>query len=386
MTGDKRFSVNTRIKIEVQNKDMAESIKTVTDRSQFPTLFNNLFSGENVFLRTRSGDLKIHYLGYSSDNVAFRIPRVKSVPEKVIVQTMTQTSTIYASLKYIENSEDTFVFLPVKVQIIIQSRREDRKLLNIEGGGKNIIYISNIMSDFNIKNSLSMSDKKIDNVKEITEFDLQKQFELIRIVFMNEFKNEFRAPHLFNDKKIIMIYNLNEAPDPKHENEYNYYINNIYSRDYSLSRQNKYISEASVPIYYRGIIPYGYVQVNNTKPMTDGHLAVVKRTAVVINELLKKDRVLEPINTRVLVSDISKGGLSIVFRERRMVSNFIQGSLACFDMMLPTRKKATIGATVRNVQFLENSVIKVGMEITYIDAISEVNYDEFLDSRTDGES
>jgi hypothetical protein len=186
--------------------------------------------------------------------------------------------------------------------------------------------------------------------------------------------------HFATNIRPIFIPDLNKEPDGRFEKDYKFYINEIYSNDYKLSSRHEFISEASAPVLIRNMIPYGYLQVNNTAPMTDGHFSVVKRMAVVINELFRKNKLFQPSGDKILVSDLSRSGLGVVFKERKVARLFKKGSLVSFEMMLPTKKKVIIGAIVRNVSFLENGIIKAGFEIRLIDALSEVHYEEFLET------
>lgn len=356
---------------------MADLIKTVTDRAQFQFLLDNFFAGNPVYIKTSSGSLNLQYLGYSDGNVAFRIPLVKSLPENVVVFTRYKTNNIYLSLKHIERNEDTFIFIPLKFQIISESRKEDRKLVGIEGG-KSIIYMNNLITDYNIERALSTAEKKIDKIKEMAEFELKKKFDHLKIVFMHEAKADNRLKHILSTSSPILMANLNVDPEPGKEEDYNFYVNNIYKSDISLSSRNKYISEATVPIMYNNLIPYGYLQVNSTQPISDGMFEVCRRMAIVIDQLLVKNKLFSPMEEKFLVADLSKNGMGFVFREKRHIRNFQENGKLSFDIMLPTQKKAVIGAIVKNISFLENGVIKVGCEIARMDDTSRMNYDEFV--------
>ncbi len=172
--------------------------------------------------------------------------------------------------------------------------------------------------------------------------------------------------------------NLNVDPDPGKEEDYNFYINNIYKGDISLSSRNRYISEATVPIMYNNIIPYGYLQVNGSQPMSDGMFEVCRRMSIVIDQLLIKNNLFSPMEEKFLVADLSQNGMGFVFREKRHIRNFQENGKLCFDVMLLTQKKAVIGAIVKNISFLENGVIKVGCEIFKMDDTSRMNYEEFV--------
>lgn len=356
---------------------MPDQIKTVTNREQFQFLFDNFFNGHQVYIKTSTGALSLQYLGYSEGNVAFRIPHVKSFPENAVVFTRHGGHTIYLSMKHIEKSEDTFVFIPVKFQIISESRKEDRKLVDIEGG-KSVIYISNFISDYIIERGLATSQKKIDKIKETAEFELKKKFEHVKIMFIHETKSDPRLNHALNTGKLIYIPNLNENPDPSLEEDFNYYLENIYKNDISLSSRNRYIAEVLAPVTYNTVIPYGYVQVNSSQALSEGMSEVCRRMAIVIDQLLVKNGIFNPLETRFLVTDMSRSGMGFVFKEKKFIRYFAEKSRITYDIMLPTRKKAVIGAVVRNITFLQNNVIKVGCEITSMDDSSRANYDEFI--------
>jgi len=358
---------------------MPDLIKTVTDKSQFQFILDNFFKGNPVFIKTSSGSITLQYVGYSEGNVAFRIPLVKSSPESVVVFTRHKTNTIYLSMKYIERSEDTFVYIPVKFQIISESRKEDRKLVGFEGG-KSIMYMNNLITDYIIERGLAGADKKIDKIKEFAEFELKKKFDLVKIVFINESKTDNRLKHILSTSKSIYMPNLNVDPEPEKEEEHNFYINHIYKADISLSSRNKYVSEITVPILYNNVIIYGYLQVNSSQPVTDGMFAVVRRMSIAMNQLMVKHQLFFPLEDRFLVADISHKGLSFVFKEKKFLRYFEEGSKINFDILLPTQKKALIGAIVRNITFLDNRIVKTGCEICIMDKISKMNYDEFIQS------
>jgi hypothetical protein len=358
---------------------MADQIKTVTDQSQFPILINRFFTGSNVFIQTKSGNIFLQFLGYSEGRIAYRIPRVKNIPDTVQVITRHNQATINAKLKFVERNEDTFIFTPLMFQVLIEVRKEGRASLG-DGESKSILYIEKVISDFIISNELTMNDKKVDHVKETVTFDLKKQFQNIVVRFLNESGRDIRMKYFMKNIRPIFIPDLNRDPDKKLEKDYKFYINEIYSNDHKLSSRHEFISEASAPVLIRNMIPYGYLQVNNTTPMTDGHFTVLKRMAVVISELFKKNKLFQPSPDKILVSDLSRSGIGVVFKERKIARLFKKGSLVSFEMMLPTKKKVIIGAIVRNVSFLENSIIKAGFEIHVLDALSEVHYEEYIET------
>ena len=358
---------------------MADQIKTVTDKSQFRLLIDKFYSGKEIYIKTKSGNLNLQFLGYNDDKVAFRIPRVQNLPETISIYSRRDTVTINMKVKFIERKEDTFIFEPNMFQILSMARREDRKVVSDDSSSKNVVFVENILSDFIMKNELSLNEKKIDQIKEVIIFDLAKQFQNVVVYFVNEARQDVRIKHFMTDITPIFIPDFKKKPDEKNAQGYNYFMNEIYSKDHKLAGKKDFISEITVPVVIRNMFPFGYIQVNNTTPMTDAHLAVVKRTAVLTNELFKKNNFFIPENDKVLISDLSRHGLGIVFRERRVARYFKQNGFVSFEIKLPTGKKVIVGAIVRNVIFQESGIIKAGFEITVLDAMSEVFYEEYLD-------
>ncbi len=360
---------------------MAELIKTITDKGLFEKLFYRFFMKGEVFLKTKSGDLKTKFLGYTNGMAALSIPFIKNMYEQCLIFTRSEQYTVYVHLKLMEKQEDdSYIFMPIKFQVISAARREDRKMLELGGTGKSVIYVTNIISDFIIQNSLAMDLKKVDRVKEIIKFDAEKQFRSVKIYFANEGMTDSRMKFFYEKKEPLLMPDITRKDTAKSEQDFNFYINNFYSKDHHLANRKQLISEIAVPILFKGKIPYGYVQVNHTTQMGESSMTMVKRMAVLVEELFNKYK-LFPVNSeRLIISDVSKNGVAIVFRERRFIRYFKENSYVYFDLVLPGNKKSSCLGVVRNIGILESKIIKIGCEITEMDALSEVNYDEYLAS------
>ncbi|MCL2154777.1 MAG: PilZ domain-containing protein, partial [Leptospirales bacterium] len=154
-----------------------------------------------------------------------------------------------------------------------------------------------------------------------------------------------------------------------------------YRSDISIASRNKYIAEVSAPIVYNNAIIYGYIQVNSTQPIEEDMYDYVKKMCAVVNHLMVKQQMLIPLPDKFLLADISHSGLSFVFKEKKFLRYFEEGSRVNFDILFPTDKGAIIGAIIRNIRYLENMIIKVGCEIFDMDNTSRMSYEEFVQSR-----
>jgi len=358
---------------------MAEKIKTVTDKSQFGFLFENFFKGGSVFIKTSSGNIALQFMGYNNDKVAFKIPLIKSSPDSVVVFTRRNNNTLYLYMKYVERNEDVFVFVPVQFQILTEIRKEERTTFD-PAGGRSIIYLRNLITDYIIERSLAVQDRKIDKIKDYVEYELKGKFDHVKIAFISENKQDNRLRHIKNTSQSIYMPNLNVDPEKSQEDMHNHYINYIYRSDIAISSRNRYISEASVPIVYNNAIIYGYIQVNSTQPIEEEMYDYVKKMCAVVNHLMIKQQMLQPLPEKFLLADISHSGLSFVFKEKKFLRYFEEGSRINFELLFPTGKSATVGAIIRNISHLANRIIKVGCEIFDMDNASRKSFEEFVQS------
>jgi hypothetical protein len=182
------------------------------------------------------------------------------------------------------------------------------------------------------------------------------------------------------NRKALFIQDINRKEPPEDPDRHNYYLNEIYARDHNLVKRGNIVSEVCMPVFHGGRIIFGYIQVNGTAPLSESHLAAVRRTAVLVEQLFGKYGVFPVARERLLVADVSKNGCGIVFRERRFIRYFKERCQLCLDLALPANKKALALAVVRNIGILENKIVKIGCEIKEVDSPGRANYDEYLAS------
>ena len=361
---------------------MAKQIKTIIDKSIFDKICQKYFQDNNVYIKTKNGDLEIKYFGYSSDgNAAFKIPYLKNMAKDNLIIARKVGETIHAHVRFVEKQEDDmFIFYIKQFQIINIERSEERKSLEGEGKkGKEIIFVTNVISDFIIQNILSLYIKKVDDIKDSLKLEIGEAFKNFKIFFCNEGSSDVRMKFFQSKRKIIYIPSINSKDDEKNK-EFNYYINNIYARDFSLQNKKELISEISIPIMYKMKLPYGYIQINHTEPLNKTAFNLIKRVAVSIDMAIAKENIFPPANEKIIVSNITNDGFGIVFKDRKFIRYFKTNSYVYLEMLLPDSKRASIMAIVRNISILENKVIRVGFQIDEIDALSEVHYREFVEN------
>jgi hypothetical protein len=287
---------------------------------------------------------------------------------------------IYSYLRFIEKQEDNiFIFAPTKFQIITSSRSEERNNLD-DVNGKRLVFVTNIISDFIIENTLVQRMKKIDRIKEQIFDEMENAFDYMKLYLRNEVTGDPRMKYFLSHRNPIFISDFSKKGAGGDEKFFKFYIDDVYSRDHQLQKRKEILSEISVPFLYQAKMPYGYLQVNGKAPFADVTLASVKKFAAYVDELFKKENIFSKSSDKFIVNSLSKNGFGIVFKDRKYIRYFKSDSMVYLDMIFPGNKRASILVVVKHISILPNKTIAVGFEIKELDAIGEINYDEFIGS------
>lgn len=359
---------------------MFEKIKTITDRSKFEKIFYDFFLNQYAYLNLKDGKIQAKFFGYSSEQVAFKITQVKNVPEECQIIMKKDNSMIYSYLKFIEKEQDNiFIFAPIKFQFITSSRSEDHNSVD-DVKGKRLVFVTNIISDFIIENTLVQRVKKIDHIREQIVDEMENAFDYMKLYLRSEGTGDPRMKYFLSHRNPIYIPDFSKKGAGGDEKFFKFYIDNVYSKDHHLQKRKEFLSEIAVPFLYQAKMPYGYLQVNGKAPFADVTLSSVKKFATYVDELFKKENIFLKSNDKFIVNSLSKNGFGIVFKERRYIRYFKSDSMVYLDMIFPGNKRASILVVVKQISILPNKTINVSFEIKEVDALGEINYDEFVES------
>lgn len=354
---------------------MNKEIRTITERDKFDNILNQ-FHSSKVFVKSKSGNIEVTYLGQREGHTALHFP-MNITPSNCSIFTRSGDDILISYLSFHEKkNEEVFLFDPYKIQIVTSPRYDRRKALSFDS--KDIIFATNIISDSLIKESLDKKNILVRKIKEAIQNNKKNDFEYLKIFFSNEEVNDPRLK-FFHDYRIpIVLSDYMKKEISQSERLLKLYLDNIYSKDNALQNMKNLRSEISIPITYNNKIPYGYIQANSSMPMAKSSLQSLKSTAVFAENKIKESKIFSEYTHKFLVSDISARGLGIVFKEKDYLPIYKTGNHVSLDMSLPQRKKASILADVRHVDILSNNIIKVGFYIKNMDDRSSENYNKFL--------
>jgi hypothetical protein len=301
------------------------------------------------------------------------------MPDRALVFARTGEVTNYIELKTIDKQEnEIFTFSPVKIQIIHSARREDRAETN--DGQRNLVFITNLTADFLLYDCIKREKKKVEFLRDRILADLKKVFTEVKVFFCPDESGDQRM-RFFNDtmNQPIHITDITKPPLKGQESPFAFYRENIYLKEQFNMKRKGLISEICVPILFRKLIPIGYIQINNTIPFSDPYISVLRRAADLASQMTIKASIFTEICTeKLLVADISRSGIGLVFRDRKYIRFFKEKNLAYFDLILGGGQIIKMSTVIKNIVLMENKIIKVGCATREIDPECQKPFEEYL--------
>jgi hypothetical protein len=326
----------------------------------------------------------VKFIKYDAGNTTLEIPRGYGPFTQVIVFVERNRDVVFAHLNFSSQiDQNTYVFETVDIQVVEYVAAGKKPEVNSGRSEARIgqIFVTSIVSDFAIEASLKSAARKLEYLKGEITAKIQDRYDSAVTVFMHEKKPNPRMEYFSRDGAPYFFPEL-RSPVSTEERALAEYMNDIHARDFAL-QEKQYRSEICVPLLFKLMLPFGYIQVNSKEPLSQKDFSAIRKLGMSASTVLSNSTtVIKALDELMPAADVSSGGLSIVYRDKSMIRHFCVHSSIVFDVMLPGGKKSSMMAVVRNISQGENGIYRVGCEIKNIDPIGEVNYEEFLSSVT----
>jgi len=348
-------------------------IKTIIEAEHFREIIKDYYEKGQLFIKLPNNNLLIKFVRATENNaVFFSVPNVKNLPQECLIVARLGSELVYGTMKQIEQKKEIFAFIPIKFQIIKLFRKDQRIGLN-EDGGKQIIFISSIVSQINLETDMTTEKKKMEQIKDKIETELGKIFDKIKIFFIGERQNDSRFRYFSSNTSAIYISDVNAPNSESFEEQYRYYLEHIYATDYQL-KNGGLISEITTPLLYKKQMPFGYIQINSAQMLASSMTSQLKAYALHVEQIFEKNQIFKPSIERFIVIDVSQGGFAIAFKDKKFLRLFHQNVSMCIKMLFAD-KDIDMYVIARHIT-PDSRMITVGFQIL---AIEERNvYEDFV--------
>ncbi len=355
---------------------MNPEVKKITDRNIMYDYLKKLFTRKPVFLKTKDLNIETLSFVFNEDGVIFTSAEPVA-EDNINLYIRNGNELLLARSLIVSRSGKEHKCSVTEMLIMNIPRKEERVNASVSNDGGNV-YISNIISDFTLKENFDDNKRKILALKDDIEEKLGKKYEKVKVFAVSEQKNDLRMNYFLKERQPYFIQDVTRRSDDNPQ--YKYYVDNIYPEEHEANR--RMISEISVPFLYRYMMPFGYLRVNGSKPLTDEDYSSLKKSGMSISTFFTNDKsIIKSSSDRIYITDLSMTGLGVIFRERVFIKHFREESLVIFTVFMPGDRTSVVMCEVKNITILKNGVYRIGCSILNFDAIGEVNYSEYLESK-----
>ncbi|HOP63607.1 MAG TPA: hypothetical protein PK358_01725 [Spirochaetota bacterium] len=362
-------------------------IQPVTSHERIGDVVERFFNRKNSYLKHYKNDIRVKFYKYINGKITLGIPLLRTIPEPSFIYGYSGDDIAHLYLKLSESLQpDILVFDVQKCVVLRGERNGERKVVNSDQGNRPVIYVKNFITETMLENSLLFESKRVDSILEVTEVELMKYFTYAKLVTKSRAEYDRRMQYISLYGRPLVVNSIGEKPSGENEG-YEYYMNYIYSRDRFLKENRSIVSEAILPICYRGKFPYGYLRFNSKEDITGEEIEFASKFVRSIENHFMKNGIFPSVEDKMVVSDISSGGLSVVQFDKKFSKLYTEGNRLCFDLALTDEKVVNILATVKYNRQIENGVIRTGLQIEKMDAAALEDFNRYLSSLNDsGES
>ena len=372
------------IDAEIKNRifiKMNRQIQTITEKNRFDGIINKYFQSNSLFYKSQSGNILVQYLGIINGMAEIKFPDSIGVPDECVFFTSQDEKVIISYMaKEDQKSEEIALYNPSSFQIVSSTRDENRRdVVKVKNA---LLYARNMISEHHIYDNIKKNHEKVEKIKKLIMQNEADSKNLFKIKILSEISNDTRRNFFKEFNRPLFVSSRFKDENDSRNIDIKYYLNHIYSNDNDLMNESSIISEISVPIIYQKKINIGYLQVNSSSVLTLSALHNYKRLAMIIENKIIENKIIEEEENGFLVSNISPGGLCIVYKDNGKRNIFMKKGLTYFDILLPYRQKVSLVSEVRHIVDMPNDVKKIGFKILEIDKQGEKFLTKYLKELT----
>ncbi len=341
-------------------------IQIIKEHEKIRDLYNSCFAGKTAFMKYYSNDIQVKCHGYSVGYVTIGIPYIKTIPDPAIIFSFNDKNIIHMTLKKTAViQQDIIQFEITRCYLIPSSRHYNRSTINLKSDHRNILFITNLITETVINNSLITSRNKINTIFNYAEEKLKQKFLFVKIYTASEIPHDPRMQYIYANNEGYIVYRMGKNSYKKTP-AFEYYMNYIYPNERTIRTGMYRISEGIFPIFYKNKIPYGYLRINKETELSVSDISIVQSLVRSIENHFCKLEIFPVLKEKIIVQDISPGGFSTLQHQKNNTRIFKYGNIICCDLVIPGMNKINILGKITYNSNMENGLVRSGMKIEKI--------------------
>ncbi len=332
-------------------------IKEITDPPSIFKMTETLFKQFPVYMLINGKPKQIKIIAMKNLGVLIQSPDENPNPtERILILTNAGNLLRFVFKVNTKDPRGIELLTPTALTIKPATRTSNRYQVS-----KTPIYVSNVISQTMIPHDLSDDALKVEGLMKPYIQKLKAKFTEVDF-FVHE-RMDTRARLMSDTGKHIFV------PDTKSpETVTEEFI--PFSEHVHLMRQgkglSKFISEICVPLKYRNIILYGYLQILHLEKTTINDYNLVLHVADKFCKEIEESDIFNESKIKSAILDISGSGFSFSHPQSKHFGKlFSIGGTILFDMYEEDKSLGTFRGVVRNIKPLEK-LFRIGCQFFHM--------------------
>lgn len=335
----------------------AMEIKEITDSVSIFKMIETLYKQFPVYTISDRKPKQVRIIAVKSQGVFIQSPDVNPNPtERTLILTNAGNLLQFRFKINTKDPRGIELLYPIALTIQTATRASSRYQAN-----KIPLYVTNIISQSMIPHGLSQDNLKVEGIIKSYSQKLKAKFSELDF-FIHE-RMDTRARLMTDTGKHIFIPDAKTPESVTDEfvafNEYSHLI----KQGKGLS---KFQSEICIPLKYKGIISYGYLQVLNQEKTDINDYNLVLHAVNKFTKELEDSDIFNESKFKTTIMDISTNGFSLSHPQSKHFGKlFSLGGTILFDIYEEEKSLGTFRGVVRNIKPLEK-LFRIGCQFFHL--------------------
>lgn len=332
--------------------------KELNDPVTIFKMIETLYKQFPVFTLINGKPLQVKIMAIKNQGLFIQSPDDNPNPaERVLV--LTNAGNLLHFKFKVSTKDPRGIELLYPVQLVIKTAT--RTTNRYQATGKVPLYITNSVGQAMIAHDLTDDTMKVESILKPYVQKLKGKFTDVEF-FVHE-RMDTRARLMADTGKHIFVPDT-KSPDSVKEGfiPYNEYIHLMKQGKGS----SKYLSEICVPLKYKNIVLYGYLQILHLEKTDVNDYNLVLHAANKICKEIMDSEIFNESRYNATIMDISSTGFSFSHPQSKHFGKiFSIGGTLLFDMFEGDKNLGTFRAVVRNIKPLEK-LFRIGCQFFHM--------------------
>lgn len=348
--------------------------REIQDKEGMHKILNMLFGRLPVYIIDNGREYPVKIVALKDQGLIVSHNRKISTENRIL--TLTHNGTKFLSNFKFLGGDDKGIEILRPIKIVLSEALRSGNRISVEGKDFHI-KVLNTLNQNEIHKAQGFDDQNVDRILAQFTAKLKTKFEHAHIYYSPRLDNRLRL--MQNYDKAIFVPNRREERSVTRD----FFPFEEYIRLIQVTKvEDRFISEISIPIRYKGYTPLGYVQVMSQNPLGMDSFEAIQLVADALSREIIGTGIFQESKEVCEVSDLSLTGLSFLHPQSRFFArSFSMGEIVLFELAFPNNTKAIMRSMIKNIKNTE-VMFRVGVEFYNLTVKDFKILEEFVKSNS----